>query len=364
MSGKTNLSNGIGGKTKGVSQRNTANRVSVESARKFLNEEEDDGLVRSGNVSLPPSRTAQMRAERNARLNPIVAVCLNTCGNVRELGAKRIMYIVLGIIAFILALVGFSKITANEALHESQARFDTIQSRIIETGLTSQQDLKKEDSPQFKALQWVYKEDKAQLDANHPNILERYALAVFFHSTTEENNGANVVSSWKDSKGWMSEAGVCEWHGVQCFTEGSGLRGSGNDPVDSLSMTDNNLIGRLPSELVALTKLRILNLPMNKIEGTLPTQLSNLPILSSLILHDNQFEGTIPTEFGTFKKIKQLHLGNNNLVGEIPQSLENAYTLKRLALNDNRLEGVMPELREFEFLGTYARSLCYLCSSS
>ncbi|MEN9849175.1 MAG: hypothetical protein RL368_1915, partial [Pseudomonadota bacterium] len=122
-------------------------------------------------------------------------------------------------------------------------------------------------------------------------------------------NGAN----WTDkvSNQWLS-AQPCSWAGVGCVA----------GQVISLSRSQQNLIGPLPS-LTALANS-----------------------LTALNLSDNQLLGVLP-DFSSFGKLLDLDLGGNLLSGAIvgvPSSL------KTLRLENNQLEGIIPDLSPLKSL--------------
>ena len=72
---------------------------------------------------------------------------------------------------------------------------------------------------------------------------DRAALEALYHATDGPN--------WVDSKNWLTDAPLGEWHGVR--TDGGGR-------VVQLSLFDNGLVGEIPPELgdlSSLTRLRL-----------------------------------------------------------------------------------------------------------
>ena len=65
-------------------------------------------------------------------------------------------------------------------------------------------------------------------------------------------------SQWKNK--WDLNAPVSKWYGVKLS----------NDKVISIDLTNNNLVGELPTELGSLVYLQKLKLTRNSISGSIP----------------------------------------------------------------------------------------------
>lgn len=137
-----------------------------------------------------------------------------------------------------------------------------------------------DSTPQNFALRWLTDEDSRQVSVGDSTaLLERYALATFYFSTyvysavLDFRQSDNEVGAWSFVDFWMSEEDVCVWYGVSCLSEG----------VQELKLTDNNVRGRLPSELAALEKLQSLDLGNNKLSGTVPKSFGTFQALSKYL---------------------------------------------------------------------------------
>ena len=168
------------------------------------------------------------------------------------------------------------------------------------------------------------------------------ALVALYNST----DGAN----WKNNTNWLTNANVSDWHGVT--VEG--------DRVTRINLSQNNLVGNLPTELGNLSNLRTLSFSnsvritppststpignnANKLSGTIPTELGNLSNLQFLSLNGNKLSGTIPTELGNLSNLQFLSLVGNNLNGKIPSTLGNLSNLRDLNLRANfQISGKIP----------------------
>ena len=88
--------------------------------------------------------------------------------------------------------------------------------------------------------------------------------------------------SWVNREGWLSDAPLGEWYGVE--VDGFGRHG---------------LRGSIPAELGDLTDLQHLWLGHNALTGSIPAELGNPINLRRLQLRNNGLTGPIPPELGT-----------------------------------------------------------------
>jgi len=163
---------------------------------------------------------------------------------------------------------------------------------------------------------------------------------------------------WHNSRNWLSDAPLREWHGVR--TDGQGrvvrldlsfnrLRGpipadiAGLEELTDLILTANDTGNSpLPPEIGELTNLKNLELAGIFATGPLPPRIGQLARLESLDLSGNELSGSIPPEVGGLTSLTELHLGENRLAGSIPPQLANATKLKQIHLADNDLSGALP----------------------
>ena len=150
-------------------------------------------------------------------------------------------------------------------------------------------------------------------------VSDRLALEALYKSC----GGAD----WKEKGGWMTDAGLGEWHGVTVDAEGRVIR---------LLLNHNKLAGPLPSELQQLSALKGLSLYGNKLTGPVPVELGQLGALQELALHGNQLSGPIPAELGQLGALTQLLLSENQLSGPIPAELRQLGALTNLLLQGNK----------------------------
>ncbi|KAI0503501.1 hypothetical protein KFK09_014435 [Dendrobium nobile] len=109
-----------------------------------------------------------------------------------------------------------------------------------------------------------------------------------------------------------------------------------------LSLASNNLSGIIPSSIGYLQKLQIINLSNNFLIGSIPSSLQNCFDLKALVLEHNNLSGQIPHSLGKLLDLRTLHLSDNDLSGPIPQSLQNCTNLETLDLGNNNLNDSIP----------------------
>ena len=162
---------------------------------------------------------------------------------------------------------------------------------------------------------------------------------------------------WTNSDGWLTEAPLPRWSGVEVDTQGRVVRLdlgrnklSGAVPpelgglanLESLYLRDNDLSGAIPSELGGLANLKRLHLQGNDLSGAIPPELGSLANLRQLYLRGNDLSGAIPPELGDLSNLWLLLLGENDLTGAIPPELGDLSNLVQLRLGLNALSGAIP----------------------
>ena len=189
---------------------------------------------------------------------------------------------------------------------------------------------------------------------------DRAALMALYNATDGPN--------WVNSDGWVTDAPLRDWYGVE--TDGAGrvvrldlsglwdsdfrgytphgLRGPIPPELGDLArlrflwLYNNNLTGPIPPELGDLATLRGLSLYNNDLTGPIPSTLAKLARLEGLDVFDNDLSGPIPPELGSLASLTRLQLGSNSLSGPIPPELGDLATLRGLSLYNNDLTGPIP----------------------
>jgi RHS repeat-associated protein len=155
-------------------------------------------------------------------------------------------------------------------------------------------------------------------------------------------NKTNWPTTWPAS---ANNAQYGTWYGVTVQ----------DGDIVSLSLPNNNLVGKIPTGVGKLTELTQLSLYGNTITGKIPHQVGNLTHLTKLLLNNNQLAGSIPATLGNLTDLQELMLEGNLLTGSIPASVGNLTKLIHFQLSNNRLAGPIPaslgNLKELETLG-------------
>ncbi|MED6181684.1 hypothetical protein PIB30_021613 [Stylosanthes scabra] len=99
----------------------------------------------------------------------------------------------------------------------------------------------------------------------------------------------------------------------------------GSAALKMIDVTDNNLQGELPRELVNCTSLEFLDVSYNKINDSFPYWLGSLPKLKVIALSFNEFHGAINCpSVCTFPKLHILDLSHNKFSGNLsPEMIKN-----------------------------------------
>jgi Leucine-rich repeat (LRR) protein len=117
----------------------------------------------------------------------------------------------------------------------------------------------------------------------------------------------------------------------------SGISAASN--LKEFHITENEIKGPFPSEILTLTLLEKLYISFNEINGTLPTQIGTLSNLKELFAYTNAMTGTIPTQLGNLVQLERLVLGQNNFKGTLPTQLNNLSNLKELSFYHEESNG-------------------------
>ncbi|OIT31995.1 leucine-rich repeat receptor-like serinethreonine/tyrosine-protein kinase sobir1 [Nicotiana attenuata] len=120
--------------------------------------------------------------------------------------------------------------------------------------------------------------------------------------------------------------------------------------LKELSLQNNNLFDRIPTQIVECRKLEILSLQNNQFSGKVPSELSSLVHLRILDLSSNELSGNL-NFLKYFPNLEKLSLADNMFTGKIPQSLKSFRNLWFLNISGNSfLEGPVPFMSQLEHL--------------
>ncbi|KAM3698938.1 hypothetical protein ACJW31_06G224300 [Castanea mollissima] len=115
--------------------------------------------------------------------------------------------------------------------------------------------------------------------------------------------------------------------------------------TEILFISNNSLIGNIPSMICNISSLRLFDLSHNSLSGTLPQCLGNISeSIQVMDLRMNNFHGAIPNTFAKDNQLitlvfNVLDLGNNKINYRFPYWLEALPELKVLVLKSNRFYG-------------------------
>ena len=80
------------------------------------------------------------------------------------------------------------------------------------------------------------------------------------------------------------------------------------ETTTELNLSDNGLIGEIPSEIGDLINLEKLYLNNNQLTGSIPSEIGDLINLEKLYLNSNQLTGLIPPSIGNLTNLKELRI--------------------------------------------------------
>ena len=127
---------------------------------------------------------------------------------------------------------------------------------------------------------------------NQARISDNAALAALYHATSGQR--------WANNRNWLSDKPLAEWHGVATDSNGR---------VTDLDLSNNQLTGKIPTDLDQIRNLEILDLSGNDLSGEIPADLSRLSKLELLILTGNPLTGCIPHGLRDIPENDLLELG-------------------------------------------------------
>ncbi|XP_075491584.1 uncharacterized protein LOC142529818 [Primulina tabacum] len=110
-----------------------------------------------------------------------------------------------------------------------------------------------------------------------------------------------------------------------------------------LIMRNNQIEGNIPSTLVNLAYLQVLDVSHNKLSGSVPASLFTHLSLQQLTLSFNQFGSVqVPINLGLTSQLISVDLSNNDIHGFLPGFMGLMPRLSALSLENNKFVGLIP----------------------
>lgn len=121
------------------------------------------------------------------------------------------------------------------------------------------------------------------------------------------------------------------------------ITSTGLRSLTRLNISNNQMSGEIPTEIVNATALQEFIASNNKLSGSLPSTLGALVNLRSFEVNNNALTGQIPPSVRDLRLMERFVLSRNNLSGALPLELGQMVNLRVLALDSNGFSGAVPE---------------------
>ncbi|KAJ3669489.1 hypothetical protein LUZ60_011439 [Juncus effusus] len=174
------------------------------------------------------------------------------------------------------------------------------------------------------------------------------SFLIFFLSltTTADKTEAEALVKWKSTlynpvslSSWSltNFTGPCKWFGVRCNPAGN---------ITNLNLTEFSINGTLFGlDFSLFHNLASLTLSNIEFYGPIPSTIQSLSNLKHLDLSWNSFNGPLPTEIGKLSKL--------SLSGELPRDISHGFALENFSVRNNHFTGFLPKcLRNCTMLET------------
>lgn len=116
------------------------------------------------------------------------------------------------------------------------------------------------------------------------------------------------------------------------------------EKLEELWLQSSGFYGEIPSSLLGLRSLAVLDLSRNNLTGKLPEMLgSSLKNLVSFDVSENKLVGSFPNGFCSGKGLVSLSLHTNFFTGTLPDSLNQCLNLERFQVQNNGFSGDFPK---------------------
>lgn len=181
-----------------------------------------------------------------------------------------------------------------------------------------------------------------------------------------------ALQSWKvasvDSNGCPAN-----WDGIQCSgglvtsinLANRNLTGEiklgalrGMRMLSNLSLSNNNLSGKLDAQLHSLSSLQYFDISNNLFNGRIPTAIVALERLVYLNLSSNKLSEKIPDGLGKLRELRWIDLHSNQLSGTVDNGLMGLQNLEHIDFSNNQFSGTLSQMLSHE--SELSHSLQYL----
>ncbi|KAH7841793.1 hypothetical protein Vadar_034443 [Vaccinium darrowii] len=142
-------------------------------------------------------------------------------------------------------------------------------------------------------------------------------------------NGGNVAGVVLDNLGLSADADLSVFSNLTMLVK--------------LSMSNNSISGKIPSNIGDFKTLEYLDLSNNLFFSVLPLEIGKLGSLKNLSLSGNNISGSLPDSISGLTSIQSLDLSRNSFSGSLPSSLRKLSTLVSLNLSLNGFTESMPK---------------------
>ena len=108
--------------------------------------------------------------------------------------------------------------------------------------------------------------------------------------------------SWTNNTNWLTGP-VDTWFGVAVV----------NDTVYAVTLSFNNMMGSLPTDLDQFTGIETLSIYGNPITGSIPPSIGNITSLRVLDLRHNQLNDSLPSSLTNLINLEELLIAGNQI---------------------------------------------------
>ncbi|KAH8944982.1 hypothetical protein BDL97_12G015600 [Sphagnum fallax] len=171
---------------------------------------------------------------------------------------------------------------------------------------------------------------------------EMVALQGILQAWNQTPDMSTNLAGWNSSQLTPCFYSTADWKGVTCYRQKDRKDGNCTAYISGLSLTDASIVGTLPEQIGNLSNLFDLTLANNPaLSGPLPSGLLELVYLSILDLHNCSFHGSIADELFFFSNLVEVDLSANQFTGQLP-NFGGAIYLQTLNISHNQLSGPSP----------------------